>query len=56
LYVYDDGTYQNQLCHSNEFGTADETCVVQTTTGEIHLRIGGATLIQGATFLVTLSP
>ena len=56
LYVYDDGAYQNQLCSSNEFGTADETCVVQTATGEIHLRIGGATLIQGATFLVTLNP
>jgi hypothetical protein len=56
LWVYDDGAFQNQLCYSNEAGTADETCVVQTATGEIHLRVTGASVVLGATFLVTLSP
>jgi len=55
LWVYDDAAYENQICASQATGTGDETCVVQTTTGEIHLRVGPADNNLGATFVIHLT-
>jgi hypothetical protein len=56
LWVYDDIDYQNQLCLSSQPGTADDSCTVQTTTGELHFRVTPADNSLGATFLVGLTP
>jgi hypothetical protein len=56
LWAYDDGAFQNKLCQSNEQGTVGESCIAQTTTGEIHIRVTGATIIKGATFSLDVAP
>ena len=56
LWVYDDGTFQNLLCTSTEPGTVDETCVGQTTTGELHMRVTIQPDVLGATFAVDVTP
>jgi hypothetical protein len=57
LYVYDDVTLNNRLCLSTQNGTVDKTCVVQTTTGELHIRVGwGNGSVRGATFSLDVTP
>ena len=57
LYVYDDVTLNNRICFSTQIGTVDETCVVQTTTGELHIRVGwGDGSVRGATFSLDVTP
>jgi hypothetical protein len=56
LWVYDDGAFQNQLCWSSQLGTVDETCVVQTTTGELHTRVTASFYVLGATFSLDVAP
>ena len=56
LWVYDGATFQNQLCLSSQLGTVDETCVVQTSTGELHLRVTAAFNVRGATFSLDATP
>lgn len=56
LSVYADEGYQNLLCNSNQLGTSTETCNVQTTTGELHIRVTGATIITGGTFTLDIAP
>lgn len=57
LTVYDSGTYENQLCWANQLGIVDEACLVQTTTGELHFRVGIAHgNVSGATFSLNVTP
>lgn len=56
LRVYDDGTFQNELCASTQLGLVDETCVVQTTTGELHIRVLATFNVFGATFSLDVTP
>jgi hypothetical protein len=56
LTVYDEGTYQVPLCSSNQLGTVDESCVVQTTTGELYIWISAASWVKGATFSLDVTP
>jgi hypothetical protein len=55
--VFDDETYQNFLCKSTRSGTADETCTVQTATGEFHIRVYPSdSAVRGATYLLNVTP
>jgi hypothetical protein len=57
LYVCDDVTQNNQLCFSTQLGTVDETCVVQTATGELHIRVGwGNGSVRSVTFSLDVTP
>ncbi len=56
LVVYDEGTYQVPLCSSNQLGIVDETCVVQTTTGELYIWIKIQYGLKGATFSLNVVP
>jgi hypothetical protein len=56
LWVYGDAAFQGQLCSSMQLGTADETCVVRTTTGELYIRVTAAFNVLGATFLLDAVP
>jgi hypothetical protein len=56
MWVDDDGSAVGYLCFTNQPGTADESCIVQTTTGEFHIRIEPAYgAIQGATYLLNVT-
>lgn len=55
LYVYDDETNNTHLCWSHNLGTVDESCVVQTTTGEFYIRVSANILVKGATFLLDVT-
>jgi hypothetical protein len=56
LWVYEDGTYLSSICGSSQDGTVDESCVVQTTTGELHMRVTAASSVFGATFSMDVTP
>ncbi len=56
LWVYDDDAYQNMICYSSQLGTADETCVVQTATGEFYIRVTTGFYVFGATFTLDVAP
>jgi hypothetical protein len=56
LLVYEEDTLQTLLCSSRELGSVDESCVVQTTTGELHIRVLASFSVFGATFTLDVTP
>jgi hypothetical protein len=56
LWVYDDGSYQNTLCYTNLYGTMDKSCVVQTATGDLYIRVTADFGVLGATFTIDVTP
>jgi hypothetical protein len=56
LLVYDNGAPQTLLCDSRTLGSVDETCDVQTTTGELYVRVLATFNVFGATFTLNITP
>jgi hypothetical protein len=56
LLVYDNGSPQTLLCDRRTLGSVDETCVVQTATGELYIRVLATFNVFGATFTLDATP
>lgn len=56
LRVFDQSDLQNLLCASIQIGTVDETCVVQTTTGELYMLVSAGFNVFGSTFSMDVTP